>query len=95
MTCLVTLFDRNLKCCYFWSYARNVVNETFFLNILTHCVSLNFTASFILLYGFKVSSRGLTSVSGGLYDCRDFNRASSVGISRGFLFSSVKGFSED
>ena len=75
-------------------YARNVVNETF-LKISTHCVSLNFTASFILLYGFKVSSRGLTSVSGGLYDCRDFNRASSVGISRGFLFSSVKGFSED
>ena len=38
---------------------------------------------------------GLTSVSGGLYDCRDFNRALSVGISRGFLFSSVKGFSKD
>ena len=38
-------------------YACNVVNETF-LKISTHCVSLNFTASFILLYGFKVSSRG-------------------------------------
>ena len=37
----------------------------------------------------------LTSVSGGLYDCRDFNRASAVGVRGRFLFGSVKGFSED